>query len=101
MCIRDRVGTDEEHGATDIEEYKKDHALPDLSLILDSDFPVVIGEKAWAEWVILAQERPGPPDGPVEVVHLSAGQAVSIVPDLATLTLRWRTGTPEWEGWLR
>jgi succinyl-diaminopimelate desuccinylase len=99
--VRLLVGTDEEHGATDIEAYRKDHPLPDLSLILDSDFPVVVGEKAWAEWIILAQERPEPPGGPVEVVDLSAGQAVSIVPDLATVTLRWRSGTPDWDRWLR
>lgn len=99
--VRLLVGTDEEAGAEDMETYKKQHALPDLSLVLDSDFPVVVGEKAWAEWVILAQERAAPATGPVEVVDLSAGQAVSIVPDVATLTLRWRSGTPDWERWLR
>jgi len=35
------------------------------------------------------------------VVDLSAGQAVSIVPDVATLVLRWRSGTPDWDRWLR
>jgi succinyl-diaminopimelate desuccinylase len=95
--VRLLVGTDEEHGAEDMEAYKKQHALPDLSLVLDSDFPVVVGEKAWAEWVILAQERTAQATGPVEVVDLTAGQAVSIVPDVATLTLRWRKGTPDWE----
>ena len=99
--VRLLVGTDEEHGAEDMETYNKQHALPDLSLVLDSDFPVVVGEKAWAEWVILAQERTTPATGPLEVVDLSAGQAVSIVPDVATLTLRWQSGTPDWERWLR
>jgi predicted dipeptidase len=99
--VRLLVGTDEEHGGEDMEAYEKQHALPDLSLVLDSDFPVVVGEKAWAEWVILAQERTGTAPGPVEVIDLSAGQAVSIVPDVATLTLRWRSGSPDWERWLR
>ena len=99
--VRLLVGTDEEHGGEDLEAYKKQHPLPDLSLVLDSDFPVVTGEKAWAEWIVLAQERTAPATGPVEVVDLSAGQAVSIVPDAATLTLRWREGTPDWERWLR
>jgi predicted dipeptidase len=99
--VRLLVGTDEERGAEDLETYKKEHALPDLSLVLDSDFPVVVGEKAWAEWIVLAQERAEVPSGPIEVVDLAAGQAVSIVPDAATLTLRWRDGTPDWDRWLR
>ena len=98
--VRLLVGTDEEGGASDLEEYRKLHPLPDLSLILDSDFPVVTGEKAWAEWVVTASERPGPTPGPVEVVDLVAGTAVSIVPDRAALTLRWRSGTGDWDRWL-
>ena len=58
--VRLLVGTDEEGGASDLEEYKKRHPLPDVSLVLDSDFPVVIGEKAWAEWIVTADERAGP-----------------------------------------
>ena len=99
--VRLLVGTDEELGAEDLETYKVSNRLPDVSLILDSDFPVVAGEKAWAEWIVLAQERTEPVTGPVEVVDLSAGQAVSIVPDTATLVLRWRSGTPDWDRWLR
>lgn len=98
--VRLLVGTDEEGGASDLEEYKKKYALPDFSLVLDSDFPVVTGEKAWAEWIVTADERPAVAEGSVEVVDLAAGQAVSIVPDRATLTVRWRSGTPDWERWL-
>ena len=98
--VRLLVGTDEEGGASDLEEYRKRYPLPDVSLVLDSDFPVVAGEKAWAEWIVTADERPAAAEGPVEVVDLAAGQAVSIVPDRATLTLRWRSGTPDWERWL-
>ena len=99
--IRLLVGTDEEHGGEDLEIYEASHALPDLSLVLDSDFPVVVGEKAWAEWIVMVPERTEPATGPVEVVNLSAGQTVSIVPDVATLGLRWRGGTPDWDRWLR
>ncbi len=98
--VRLLVGTDEEGGASDLEAYARLHPLPDLSLVLDSDFPVVVGEKAWAEWVITADERPGPAPGPVEVVDLAAGSSVGIVPDRAALTVRWREGTPEWDRWL-
>ena len=77
---------------TDLETYKKLHALPDLSLVLDSDFPVVVGEKAWAEWIVLAQERAEARRGTDRGRGPRRGQAVSIVPDRATLTLRWRDG---------
>lgn len=99
--VRLLVGTDEEGGASDLDTYKAAYALPDMSLVLDSDFPVVVGEKAWAEWIVLAQERSGDAArGPVEVIDLTAGQAVTIVPDRATLTLRWRGGAPDWDRWL-
>ena len=97
--VRLLVGTDEEGGATDLEVYKKTNRLPDLSLVLDSDFTVVVGEKAWAEWIVTAAER-ATGASPVEVVDLTAGQAVSIVPDRAELRLRWRSGKPDWERWL-
>jgi len=98
--VRLLVGTDEEGGASDLDEYKKQHRLPDLALVLDSDFPVVTGEKAWAEWIVTASEHAGPTAGPVEVVDLAAGMSASIVPDRAALTLRWRSGTPDWDRWL-
>jgi len=98
--VRLLVGTDEESGGTDLEAYRKKYPLPDYSLVLDSDFPVVVGEKAWAEWIVTADERAEPSSGKVEVVDLSAGQAVSIVPDQARLVLRWKSGEPDWDRWL-
>src|SRR5262249_33637480 len=100
--VRLLVGTDEEKGASDADEYRKKYPLPDLALVLDSDFPVVVGEKAWAEWKLSAKERPrGQGSGPVEVADLAAGLSTGIVPDRASLKLRWRSGTPGWDGWLK
>src|SRR4051812_40868230 len=45
--VRLLVGSDEESGATDITRYLASHAPPSYSLVLDSEFPVVVGEKAW------------------------------------------------------
>ena len=45
--VRLLVGTDEESGSTDVKQYLAAHAPPDLSLVLDSEFPVVVGEKGW------------------------------------------------------
>jgi succinyl-diaminopimelate desuccinylase len=97
--VRLLVGTDEESGADDVDIYQKSHPAPDYTLVLDNAFPVVVGEKAWAEYTVSAHEHPAG-SGPVEVVDLTAGQSTSIVPDLATLAVRWRAGTPQWDGWL-
>jgi acetylornithine deacetylase/succinyl-diaminopimelate desuccinylase-like protein len=45
--IRLLVGSEEESAATEMAEYLKTHQPPDYSLVLDSEFPVVVGEKAW------------------------------------------------------
>jgi acetylornithine deacetylase/succinyl-diaminopimelate desuccinylase-like protein len=45
--VRLLVGSDEESGSTDIGIYLASHAAPAYSLVLDSEFPVVVGEKAW------------------------------------------------------
>ena len=77
--------------------YLKDHKAPDYSLVLDSAFPVVVGEKAWnALWV---QATPGERVGRVEpysVESLNAGLSPSIVPDQAKLVLRWKEGAADW-----
>src|SRR3954454_19319517 len=45
--IRLLVGSREESDADEMPEYLKTHSAPDYSLVLDSAFPLVIGEKAW------------------------------------------------------
>src|SRR5207237_9154950 len=45
--IRLLVGSDEESTNLDMTEYLKTHKPPDYSLVLDSEFPVVAGAKAW------------------------------------------------------
>src|SRR5438045_6398694 len=45
--IRLLVGSDEESTNEDIKSYLATHKAPDYSLVLDSAFPVVAGEKAW------------------------------------------------------
>jgi succinyl-diaminopimelate desuccinylase len=96
--IRLLVGSDEESGSTDITEYLVKHDAPDYSLVLDSMFPVVVGEKAWSSLTLATPlaER-GDNTMPYVVTALSAGLAPSIVPDHAELTLHWSAKTPaEW-----
>ena len=91
------VGSDEESGSTDMKTYLASHRPPAYSLVLDSAFPVVVGEKAWDGLAVLPAD-PDPGTGKAWTIEeIDAGLAPSIVPDRARLTLRWREGTPAWE----
>lgn len=88
--VRLLVGSDEESGSSDMRTYLASHAPPAYTLVLDSEFPVVVGEKAWDGLTVSA------PEGGIE--DLEAGLAPSIVPDIARLTVR---AGPELEQALR
>ena len=90
--IRLLIGSEEESAADEMPEYLKTHAAPDYSLVLDSEFPVVVGEKAWdgIGLVTSLAERPGGPDKPYTVSFMNAGLSPSIVPDSAEVRLRWK-----------
>lgn len=80
--VRLLVGSNEESGSADMAAYLKDHQAPDLSLVLDADFTVTVGEKAWVGfWVDspLAARA----EGGLQPETLDAGLAPSIVPDRA------------------
>lgn len=95
--IRLLVGSEEESGSTEIAEYLKEHAPPDYSLVLDSEFPVVVGEKAWDGLALVAPlaSRKGVAK-PYVVEMMDAGLTPSIVPDHAEVRLRWSEGTADW-----
>ncbi|HVQ34715.1 MAG TPA: Sapep family Mn(2+)-dependent dipeptidase [Candidatus Bathyarchaeia archaeon] len=96
--VRLLVGSDEESDNTDVKEYLKEHRAPELSLVLDYVFPVIVGEMAWTGLDL--DTKPGPrgaTDVPYQVQSLRAGLSPSIVPDRATLTLKWsRGGVANW-----
>ncbi|HJV22403.1 MAG TPA: Sapep family Mn(2+)-dependent dipeptidase, partial [Holophagaceae bacterium] len=84
--IRLLVGSDEESTNLDFAEYLKDHKAPDFSLVLDSEFPVVVGEKAWNALTV-ETELKDRKAGAFAVADLGSGLAASIVPDLAKVQL--------------
>jgi len=94
--IRLLVGSDEESGSTDMTEYLAKHAPPDYSLVLDSSFPVVVGEKAWNSLSVTTPLAERDASKPYAVTKLTAGLSTSIVPDNAELVLRWTSGAPDW-----
>ncbi|HKB77502.1 MAG TPA: Sapep family Mn(2+)-dependent dipeptidase [Myxococcales bacterium] len=95
--VRLLVGTDEESGSTDVKQYLAAHAPPDLSLVLDSEFPVVVGEKGWDGLTVSADPAERDARKPWTVASLDAGLAPSIVPDRARIVLRWRAGEADWK----
>ena len=95
--IRLLVGSEEESDATEMGEYLKEHAAPDYSLVLDSEFPAVVGEKAWDLLAVNTPIAERDASQPWTVASLSAGLAASIVPDRAEIVLQWRSGDPNWQ----
>ena len=93
--VRLLVGTDEESNNTDVTTYLKTHQAPDYTLVLDSNFPVIVGEKAWNSLSLttdITSERPGAAK-PYTVAAMNAGLTTSIVPDHAEVTLKWKEGS--------
>lgn len=93
--IRLLVGSDEESANHDITSYLKNHSAPELSLVLDSAFPVVVGEKAWSAFSVTAADPYTVKDsaqdkGGFAMTRLDAGLTASIVPSQAVAELEWR-----------
>jgi predicted dipeptidase len=92
QTVRLLVGSDEESANADIATYLKTHKAPDVTLVLDSEFPVVVGEKAWdaLELTVADPYRPrGQSDAPWAIAGVEGGVTPSIVPQRAIAKLRW------------
>jgi predicted dipeptidase len=90
--LRLLVGSDEESTNLDFASYLETHEAPDVTLVLDSMFPVVVGEKAWDALALTVTEPygvRGPGPQPWTLTGLEAGVTPSIVPAQAVARLRW------------
>jgi predicted dipeptidase len=95
--IRLLVGSEEESSATEMTEYLKAHKAPDYSLVLDAEFPVVVGEKAWDGLAVVSPlAGRGPSTKPFTVAAMDAGLSPSIVPDYAEVKLQWQGDSVNW-----
>lgn len=93
--VRLLVGSDEESTNLDFASYLESHEPPDLTLVLDSLFPVVVGEKAWDALELTVADPfavRGAEERPWALTAVEAGVTPSIVPAEAVARLRW-TGT--------
>ncbi|HET7785843.1 MAG TPA: M20/M25/M40 family metallo-hydrolase [Myxococcales bacterium] len=97
QTVRLLVGSDEESGSSDMGIYLQGHAPPAYTLVLDSEFPGVVGEKAWDGLAVLPSDLDGGKGKPWSIGEVSAGLAPSIVPDIARVTLRWNGSAPSWD----
>jgi predicted dipeptidase len=94
--VRLLVGSDEESTNKDVSTYLQTHQPPDYTLVVDSNFPVVAGEKAWNSLSLTTNaksERPGVVK-PWSIELITAGLSTSIVPERAEVQLRWKPGAP-------
>ena len=98
--VRLLVGSDEESNNTDVTTYLKSHQPPDYTLVLDSNFPVIVGERAWNS-LSITTDAPAERSGavkPYSVTFIDAGLSTSIVPDRAEVKLQWKAGDlPNWQ----
>ncbi len=92
QTIRLLVGSDEESDNQDMAAYLRSHAAPPLTLVLDSGFPVVVGEKAWDALQLTAPDPfkiRGRTGARWAIAALDSGITASIVPPRATARLHW------------
>jgi predicted dipeptidase len=95
--IRLLVGSEEESSATEVPEYLKTHKAPDYSLVLDSEFPAVVGEKAWDGVAIVSPlAARGATKKRYGVAAIDAGLSPSIVPERAEVKLQWTGESVNW-----
>ncbi|MEA2339550.1 MAG: succinyl-diaminopimelate desuccinylase [Thermoanaerobaculia bacterium] len=94
--VRLLVGSDEESTNKDVSTYLQTHQPPDYTLVVDSNFPVVAGEKAWNSLSLTTDAlsvRPGAAKNWI-VDSIEAGLATSIVPERAEVKLKWKSAQP-------
>jgi len=100
--IRLLIGSDEESTGLDIKSYLQTHSAPDLSLVLDSTFPVVVGEKAWSAFTVTAEDpytiKPAGAQGSgFALTKVDAGLSASIVPSQAMAEMAWHGAPADFE----
>ncbi len=77
------LGSNEECGMADIEQYAKENKIPDVSLVPDADFPVSFGEKGICRAHII-------PDGKfIDITDFSGGTAYNIMLDKLNIKIRY------------
>ncbi len=77
------IGSNEETGMEDIESFAKNEAMPDISLVLDAEFPCCVGEK-WISQAFAKSEKRFS-----DVLDFCGGQAFNIVLDKVEARIKY------------
>ena len=76
------IGSNEETGMEDIAAFKKEHKMPDASLIPDAEFPVSTGEKGICQFFAKS-------DGELSnIIEFHGGEAFNVVLDKVTAKIK-------------
>ncbi|MBI2429794.1 MAG: Sapep family Mn(2+)-dependent dipeptidase [Ignavibacteriales bacterium] len=82
------VGTDEESENEDVAEYLKRKKVPDQTIVVDSNFPVICAEKGWCGiWLHIPKHAGSSKGKGLLVISLQSGFSASIVPERAFATI--------------
>lgn len=81
--VRVFVGSEEETGMSDIKAFSKEQDMPDVSLVLDADFPCSVGEKGICHLVATSGEKCQ------DIIDISGGEAFNVVLDKVKITIKY------------
>ncbi len=80
--IQTFIGSEEETGMTDIETFAQEQPMPNVSLVLDADFPCSIGEKSICHFWAKTKT------GAVDIIDFNGGAAFNVVLDKVTTRVK-------------
>ena len=91
--IRIIFGTDEESGEwSGIKHYLKKEGAPDMSFVPDSEFPIINGEKGFANIIISSKNNHRKHDELYDLIDLHGGIRPNMVADYAVAVLKLNDG---------
>ncbi len=91
--VRIILGTNEESGKAGLRHYLEKEGEPDFTVVPDSKFPVVNGEKGIVKYR-LAGEIPEEMDSPLSLLELKGGDTANMVPAYAYARCRYHGTFP-------
>lgn len=84
-CLETFIGSDEECGMKDMDNYFKKHKIPDMSIVPDADFPCSVGEKGIYHFMAEANDKFE------SVIDFFGGEAYNIVLDNVTAVIKYNS----------
>ncbi len=77
------IGSDEECGMKDMDNYLKRHTVPDMSIVPDADFPCSVGEKGIFHFLAVSDSAFS------DIIDFYGGEAYNIVLDDVTVDIKF------------